>query len=308
MRYLFLVGIIGIALVVAFISKKPHQFPSTSKPLQVNSVSASLDTQTPKIPEVVLGDPKAENTVIMYFAPTCGHCAEYEKDELPAVNKEFIQTGKIKFIMRILPFSSLDFAVGKIALFHGMEHFQEWLKLFIENQEQWLEPTFEEEEKKEALLKEKIQTLSQNINIQGDIIRRTLNIQANDELSFVKLFCLEHGWTFEEIETALKENPELEKAFSASHLEALKKDGTPLDFVPAFFVNGELQEDWVKVKSLRAEFEEEALAPTDEPIQTTEEEPVDQPSQPLDHTKSEETEVPEHDLQSQTLPDLAVEE
>jgi hypothetical protein len=301
MRYLILLGIIGIALVVAFVTKRPHNVTPSIQTSQTNSLATAPQGNKVTPPEIVLGNQNAKDTVTMYFAPTCHHCSEYEKNILPIIDKEFIQTGKIKFIMRILPFHSLDFSVGKIALFYGKDKFQEILKLFLENQDKWLAPVFEEEHHKEKLLKERIAEVSQKLNMDAKMMEASLGITHDDTLAFVKLFCLENGWSIKDILSALKPNPELEKSLASSHLIALKKDGEMLDYVPAFYINEELQEDWVKPEGLR-----EDLAGGSEkknkPNQAKEEKPLDQPSQPSDHTKSEVTEENTHDSQNQTPP------
>lgn len=307
MRYLILLGIIGVALVVAFFTKRP---PTELPLVQTSPVKVlEAESQSSKImpPEIVLGNSDAKETVIMYFAPTCHHCADYEKNILPEIDKEFIQTGKVKFIMRILPFYPLDFAVGKIALFHGKDKFQEIVKLFLENQDKWLAPTFEDEQHKEKLLKEKIAEAAQKLNIDEKKIETDLKITHEDEFAFVKLFCIENGWTVKDILSALKSTPEIEKSLASSHLLALKKNGEMLDYVPAFYINDELQEDWVKPEGLREDLAE-GSEKKHKPNQAKEEKPQDQLSQPSDHTKPEATEENTHDSQNQTPPPVDAKE
>jgi|GEM_PF-3211225 Thioredoxin len=309
MRYLILLGIIGIALVVAFFVKRPHNAPhplSIETP-QISSLAVVPEGNKLSPPEIVLGNQSAKDTVIMYFAPTCHHCSEYEKTILPNIDKEFIQSGKIKFVMRILPFHSLDFSVGKMALFYGKDRFQEIIKLFLENQDKWLAPVFEEEQEKEKLLKEKITEISQKLNMDAKKIEDSLSITHEDESAFVKLFCLENGWSIKDILSSLKPNPELEKSLASSHLIALKKDGEMLDYVPAFYINDDLQDDWVKPETLREDLEEDSEE-NHKPNQAKEEKPLDQSSQPSDHTKSEAKAENTHDLQNQMPPPAAAKE
>ena len=299
MRYLILLGIIGIALVVAFVTKCSHNSPPSIQTSQASSLSSAPQGDQIAPPEIILGNQDARDTVIMYFAPTCSHCAEYEKNILPTIDKEFIQTGKIKFVMRILPFHSLDFAIGKIALFHGKEQFRNTITLFLENQEKWLVPGFEEEHQKEKIVSEKIQELSRKLKMDAKSIEVSLNITPEDELAFIKLFCLENGWPIKDIMNALKANPTIEKSLASSHLKAIKKNGEMVDYVPAFYINEALQDDWVKPESLKEDLEG-SPEENDTPNQAKEEKSEDQPSQSSDHTKSEETEENTHDSQSQT--------
>jgi protein-disulfide isomerase len=50
-----------------------------------------------------LGKPTAPVTVIEYVSLTCPHCANFQKTVFPRVKKEFIDTGKIRFIVREFP-------------------------------------------------------------------------------------------------------------------------------------------------------------------------------------------------------------
>ncbi|MGB3022586.1 MAG: DsbA family protein [Methyloceanibacter sp.] len=53
--------------------------------------------------ERAIGNPNAPVTVIEYASLTCPHCAHFQRDVWPRVKKEFIDTGKIRFIVREFP-------------------------------------------------------------------------------------------------------------------------------------------------------------------------------------------------------------
>ena len=53
--------------------------------------------------ERVLGKPNAPVTVIEYVSLTCPHCANFHKTVFPRVKKEYIDTGKVRFIVREFP-------------------------------------------------------------------------------------------------------------------------------------------------------------------------------------------------------------
>jgi protein-disulfide isomerase len=53
--------------------------------------------------ERALGNPNAPITVIEYVSLTCPHCANFHKTLFPRVKKEFIDTGKVRFIVREFP-------------------------------------------------------------------------------------------------------------------------------------------------------------------------------------------------------------
>lgn len=53
--------------------------------------------------ERALGKPDAPITVIEYVSLTCPHCANFHRSVFPQVKKAFIDTGKVRFIVREFP-------------------------------------------------------------------------------------------------------------------------------------------------------------------------------------------------------------
>ncbi|MEH0071558.1 DsbA family protein [Pannonibacter sp. Pt2-lr] len=52
---------------------------------------------------MVIGNEDAPVTIIEYASLTCGHCANFHKNTLPELKKQYIDTGKAKMIMREFP-------------------------------------------------------------------------------------------------------------------------------------------------------------------------------------------------------------
>jgi len=60
----------------------------------------ATDIDTSDIIEMVLGNPDAEVTVVEYASFTCPHCASFHAGSFKDLKKDFIDTGKIKFVYR----------------------------------------------------------------------------------------------------------------------------------------------------------------------------------------------------------------
>ena len=58
------------------------------------------DIDTSSIPEMALGNPDADVTVVEYASFTCPHCASFHAGAFKDLKKDFIDTGKINFIYR----------------------------------------------------------------------------------------------------------------------------------------------------------------------------------------------------------------
>ncbi len=55
------------------------------------------------LPEMALGSEDAPVTVIEYASMTCGHCRYFDENTWPELKKAYVDTGKIRFIMREFP-------------------------------------------------------------------------------------------------------------------------------------------------------------------------------------------------------------
>lgn len=75
--------------------------------------------------EFFLGAPDAPVTITEYSSYFCGYCADFHKDTLPLIMDEYIKSGKVKFISRLLSPPELSMAVlcaqdqGKFQEFNG---------------------------------------------------------------------------------------------------------------------------------------------------------------------------------------------
>ena len=74
---------------------------AASKALNVPPVEELM--QPGPLGERVLGNPNAPVTVIEYVSLTCPHCAAFQRDVFPRVKRDYIDTGKIRLIVREFP-------------------------------------------------------------------------------------------------------------------------------------------------------------------------------------------------------------
>ncbi|MCX7338682.1 MAG: thioredoxin domain-containing protein [Alphaproteobacteria bacterium] len=204
-------------------------------------------------------------TVEVCFSPTCGHCADYIKTMLPKIEEEFIKTGKIKVILRLFPFNNWDFVVGKLSLIpnpngEGYALSPERIHLFLYNQEKWMPTRTEQGSDKKGdgdtpgqrELDLKIKETADRLGVPADDLKKDLCIEGGDPFVSLKLFCFEHKIPLDEILSAVKENPVLENALTSVFLQTLDEKGNPIQFAPAFFIDGKLQPDSVNIAEIKA--------------------------------------------------------
>ena len=89
------------------------------------------------LPDKVLGNPNAEVTVIEYASPTCPHCAAFHQDVYPQFKAEYIDTGKVKFVLRPFTRNVLDAVVFMLAEAAGGDRYFEVVNAYFKNFEQW---------------------------------------------------------------------------------------------------------------------------------------------------------------------------
>ena len=84
----------------------------------------------------VLGKADAPITVIEYSSLTCPHCAKFHTDTFPQVKKDWIDTGKVKFILRDFPWDPLAQAASMISHCSGDRYFA-FIDTFFHSQQNW---------------------------------------------------------------------------------------------------------------------------------------------------------------------------
>ena len=63
-------------------------------------------------------------TIIEYASMTCPHCAAFNKDVIPQLTKEYIDTGKVKLIFREFPLDGAARMASAVArCFSGDQYF-----------------------------------------------------------------------------------------------------------------------------------------------------------------------------------------
>ena len=90
--------------------------------------------------EFVLGNANAKVTVVEYASVTCPHCAKFFVDSFPQIKKDYIDTGKIKYVYRDLPTPprELSFAASQLARCVPNNKGMNMIEMLFKNQEAWM--------------------------------------------------------------------------------------------------------------------------------------------------------------------------
>ena len=64
---------------------------------------ADVMAPSSSLPEMVLGRADAPVTIIKYASMTCPYCARFQREVFPEIKRQYIDTGKVRFIIREFP-------------------------------------------------------------------------------------------------------------------------------------------------------------------------------------------------------------
>jgi protein-disulfide isomerase len=88
------------------------------------------------LPELSVGDPSGV-PVIEYGSLTCPHCATFSREIFPELKKDYIDTGKVRYIFREFSRNPLDVAAFVLARCIGDDKAFAAIELLFSQQDKW---------------------------------------------------------------------------------------------------------------------------------------------------------------------------
>jgi protein-disulfide isomerase len=89
------------------------------------------------LPDMALGSADARVTIIEYASMTCSHCAAFHETTWPALKAKYVDTGKVKFILREFPLDPLAAAAFMLARCAGPDKRNAIVDLLYTQQNAW---------------------------------------------------------------------------------------------------------------------------------------------------------------------------
>ena len=84
-----------------------------------------------------IGNPEAPVVVIEYFSLTCPHCLRQHRDVYPAFRHDFVDTGKVRLILRDYPLNAPALHAAQLAHCGGKERYFPFVETLFQQFEQW---------------------------------------------------------------------------------------------------------------------------------------------------------------------------
>jgi protein-disulfide isomerase len=88
--------------------------------------------------DIMIGSDKAPVTIIEYASMTCPHCAHFEETTLPELKKRYIDTGKVRYVMREFPLDALAAAGFMLARCAGPDKYESVVETLFAKQPDWV--------------------------------------------------------------------------------------------------------------------------------------------------------------------------
>lgn len=87
--------------------------------------------------DMAIGNPEAPIVVIEYFSLTCPHCMRFHRDTYAAFRRQYVETGKVRYILRDYPLNRPALDAAKLAQCGGPERYFPFVETLFQQFEQW---------------------------------------------------------------------------------------------------------------------------------------------------------------------------
>lgn len=138
-KFLIGLGILVLLVVVAVGGYAYWQYgpgqPAVSQTVETTKLSAMPDVHPD---DIILGDPKAPVTIIEYYSLSCPHCAHFAEDILPKVKEAYIDTGKVRLVLRDYPLNKQALMAALLAHCLPNDAFFSMTDVLFKSQASWL--------------------------------------------------------------------------------------------------------------------------------------------------------------------------
>lgn len=114
--------------------------PEAAPPRPAASAEQIAAALAPKASDVGIGDPNAKVKWIEYASSGCPHCAHFSLETLPQLKKEYMDSGKVYYVLRDFPLDGVAAAASLIARCQPKEKFYGFVDQLFADQKDWHNP------------------------------------------------------------------------------------------------------------------------------------------------------------------------
>ncbi|MGO4440215.1 DsbA family protein [Rhizobium sp. RAF56] len=131
-------GTAAAAFVAAFARfADAQEAAKTELPKADGDVDMSAVLKPGPLPDLALGKDDAKVTIVEYMSMTCPHCAHFATTTFGEIKKKYIDTGKVRFIIREFPFDPRAAAAFMLARCAPPEQYFPMIEMMFKQQPTW---------------------------------------------------------------------------------------------------------------------------------------------------------------------------
>ena len=135
-RKQLVIGLVVIAIVALGVAAWFLYGPSSDDAVAQSAAPDRLQVQlTPY--DRHMGSPKAPILMVEYAAPSCPWCARFDMTLFPQLKKNYIDTGKVYYVLRVYPRGGADIGAEAIARCLPLSNYFQFIDLLWRNQDKW---------------------------------------------------------------------------------------------------------------------------------------------------------------------------
>jgi protein-disulfide isomerase len=164
----------------------------------------------------VLGNKDAKVTVIEYASLTCPHCAALNNDVLPRIKKEYVETGKVRYVYRDFPLDQIALAASMLARCAGPERYFGFIDVLFSSQSSWAhsgDPMrgLEQVARVGGLTPEKFEACRNDEELKTKVLQQRIDADKSFKISATPTLIINgdkysRGLTYEEFKAVLEEH------------------------------------------------------------------------------------------------------
>ncbi len=123
------------------------QLKPTRRSALIGAAAAALVSSTPFVAlaedkpfatgDQVVGAEDAPVTVVEYASLTCPHCASFHKETWPELKAQYVDTGKVRFVMREVYFDRFGLWAAMVARCGGSDTYFPFIDVLFKQQREW---------------------------------------------------------------------------------------------------------------------------------------------------------------------------
>jgi len=96
-----------------------------------------MAAQGTAVPERVLGKERAPVVMEEFVSLTCPHCADFFLHTMPELEKRYVETGKMRIILRDYPLDGVSLKAAALARCMPADEYYPFIRILYENQRAW---------------------------------------------------------------------------------------------------------------------------------------------------------------------------